>query len=171
MHNLPLTDSSVTHNVSVYVANQPGVLARIAQVFARRGYNIDSLVVSPSVDGRFSRMTITAKGSADGLDQVIRQLNKLIDVLRCVDHTGENTIEKELALIKVAAGEEDRTSALQVADHFGAKTVDLTARSMVVMATGNSDKIDALIRMLAKYRIIELVRTGKVVMARGEEAT
>ncbi len=160
-----------THNLSVYVANKPGVLARIAQVFARRGYNIDSLVVSPSVDGRFSRMTITAKGSAEGLDQVIRQLGKLVDVIRCVDHTGEDVVEQELALIKVAAGEEDRTSALQIADHFGAKTVDLTARSMVVMATGNSDKIDALIRMMARYRIIELVRTGKVVMARGEAAT
>jgi len=171
MNDLPSSDASTTHNLSVYVANQPGALARIAQVFARRGYNIDSLVVSPSVDGRFSRMTITAKGSAEGLDQVIRQLNKLIDVLRCVDHTGEDSIVRELAMIKIAAGEEERTSALQVADHFGAKTVDLTARSMVVMATGNSDKIDALGRMLAKYRVIELVRTGKVVMARGEEAT
>ncbi len=166
-----LLSSGDSHNLSVYVANKPGVLARIAQVFARRGYNIDSLVVSPSVDGRFSRMTITAKGSAEGLDQVMRQLNKLVDVIRCVDHTGEDAVVKELALIKVAAGEEDRTAALQIADHFGAKTVDLTARSMVVMATGNSDKIDALVRMLARYRIVELVRTGKVVIARGEEAT
>lgn len=165
------SEVSPSHNLSVYVANRPGVLARIAQVFARRGYNIDSLVVSPSVDGRFSRMTITAKGSAEGLDQVMRQLSKLIDVLRCVDHTGEDAVIKELALIKVAAGEAERTSALQIADHFGAKTVDLTARSMVVMATGNSDKIDALIRLLTPYRIVELVRTGKVVMARGEEAT
>ncbi len=171
MNENPSSDAAATHNLSVYVANQPGALARIAQVFARRGYNIDSLVVSPSVDGRFSRMTITAKGSAEGLDQVIRQLSKLIDVQRCVEHTGEDSIVRELALIKVAAGEEERTSALQVADHFGAKTVDLTAHSMVVMATGNSDKIDALVRMLAKYRVIELVRTGKVVMARGDEAT
>jgi acetolactate synthase-1/3 small subunit len=116
-------------------------------------------------------MTVTAKGSAEGLDQVIRQLNKLVDVIRCVDHTGEEAVVKELALVKVAAGEEDRTAALQIADHFGAKTVDLTAHSMVVMVTGNSDKIDAMIRMMARYRIIELVRTGKVVMARGEEAT
>lgn len=171
MNEMPTSNASTTHNLSVYVANQPGALARIAQVFARRGYNIDSLVVSPSVDGRFSRMTITAKGSAEGLDQVIRQLNKLIDVLRCVEHNGDNAIVKELAMIKIAAGEEERTAALQIADHFGAKTVDLTARSMVVMTTGNSDKIDALVRMLAKYRVIELVRTGKVVMARGEEAT
>ncbi len=171
MNGVETLEAQPAHNLSVYVANRPGVLARIAQVFARRGYNIDSLVVSPSVDGRFSRMTITAKGSAEGLDQVMRQLGKLVDVLRCVDHTGEDAVVKELALIKVAAGEGERTSALQIADHFGAKTVDLTARSMVVMATGNSDKIDALIRLLTPYRIIELVRTGKVVMARGEEAT
>jgi acetolactate synthase-1/3 small subunit len=169
--NEAFLSESDTHNLSIYVANKPGVLARIAQVFARRGFNIDSLVVSPSMDGRFSRMTVTAKGSAEGLDQVIRQLNKLVDVIRCVDHTGEEAVVKELALVKVAAGEEDRTAALQIADHFGAKTVDLTAHSMVVMVTGNSDKIDAMIRMMARYRIIELVRTGKVVMARGEEAT
>lgn len=172
--NQPLLNASTPndmHNVSVYVANKPGVLARIAQVFARRGFNIDSLVVSPSVDGDYSRMTITAKGSPDGLDQVMRQLGKLIDVMHCADHTGENVVVKEMALIKVAAGENDRTAALQVADHFGAKTVDLTERSMIVLATGNSDKLDALVGLLAKYTIIELVRTGKVVMARGEKAT
>lgn len=171
MKALNTNEGGESHDLSIYVANKPGALARIAQVFARRGFNIDSLVVSPSGDGRFSRMTITAQGSADGLDQVIRQLSKLIDVVRCMDHTGEDAVVKELALIKIAAGEEERTAALQIADHFGAKTVDLTARSMVVMATGNSDKIDALVRMLARYRLIELVRTGKVVMARGDEAT
>jgi acetolactate synthase-1/3 small subunit len=160
-----------SHNLSVYVSNKPGVLARVAQVFARRGFNIDSLVVSPSVDGHYSRMTIAAQGSPEGLDQVIRQLSKLIDVIRCVEHTGEDSVVKEMALIKVGVGENDRTGARQVADHFGAKTVDLTDRSMVVLATGNSDKLDALIRLLSKYTIIELVRTGKVVMARGDAAT
>jgi acetolactate synthase-1/3 small subunit len=116
-------------------------------------------------------MTIAAQGSPEGLDQVIRQLSKLIDVIRCVEHTGEDSVVKEMALIKVGVGENDRTGALQVADHFGAKTVDLTDRSMVVLATGNSDKLDALIRLLSKYTIIELVRTGKVVMARGDAAT
>ena len=159
------------HNLSVYVANKPGVLARIAQVFARRGFNIESLVVSSAMEGHYSRMTITAKGSPEGLDQVMRQLGKLIDVIHCADHTGENVVAKEMALIKVAAGEAERTSALQIADHFGAKTVDLTDRSMIVLATGNSDKIDALLGMLVKYQIVELVRTGKVVMARGEKAT
>lgn len=159
------------HTLSVYVANKPGVLARIAQVFARRGYNIDSLVVSPSGAGKYSRMTVTAKGSAEGLEQVIRQLGRLVDVIHCVEHTGEDAVVKEMALVKIGAGEDDRTGALQVADHFGAKTVDLAARSMVLMATGNSDKIDALVDLLGRYTIIELVRTGKVVMARGEETT
>lgn len=160
-----------THNLSVYVSNKPGVLARIAQVFARRGYNIDSLVVSPSVDGAYSRMTITVQGSPDGLDQVIQQTGKLIDVLRCVEHTGDDSVVKEMALIKIGAGSAARADALQIVDHFGARTADLTENSMIVLATGNSDKVDALIRMLGRFKIIELVRTGKVVMARGDEAT
>lgn len=160
-----------THNLSVYVSNKPGVLARIAQVFARRGYNIDSLVVSPSVDGHYSRMTITVQGSPDGLDQVIQQTSKLIDVLRCVEHSGEDSVVKEMALIKIGAGTASRSDALQIVDHFGARTADLTEHSMIVLATGNSDKLDALIRMLGRFKIIELVRTGKVVMARGDEAT
>jgi acetolactate synthase-1/3 small subunit len=160
-----------TNTISVYVANKPGVLARIAQVFARRGYNIESLVVSPVVDTHFSRMTITMKGHPDGLDQIIQQTGKLIDVVRCVPHAGEDSVVKEMALIKIAAREEDRTPALQVADHFGAKTVDLSESSMILQVTGNSDKLDAMIRLLSRFRIVELIRTGKVVMARGEEAT
>lgn len=160
-----------THNLSVYVANKPGVLARISQVFARRGFNIDSLVVSPAADGHYSRMTLTVLGGSEGLDQAILQLSKLVDVLRCVDHTDEDAVVKELALIKIAAPEDDRTAALQVVDHFGAKTVDLTPVSMVILATGDSSTIDALIGLLGRYRIVELVRTGKVVMIRGEKTT
>lgn len=159
------------HNLSVYVANRPGVLARIAQVFARRGFNIDSLVVSPAVDGHYSRMTITALGSPEGLEQVILQLGKLVDVLRCIDHTGEDAVVKEMAMVKIEAHEDDRTAALQIVDHFGGKTVDLTPRSMVILATGDSSKLDALVSLLSRYRIIELVRTGKVVMTRGEGVT
>ena len=164
-------EESPTHNLSVYVANRPGVLARVAQVFSRRGYNIDSLVVSPSVNGHYSRMTITAKGSREGLDQVIRQLSKLIDVLRCVEHIGQDSVVKEMALIKLGVGQEDRTAVLQIAQHYGAKTVDLTDESIVLLCTGNSDKLDSMIEMLGRYPLVELVRTGKVVMARGAEAT
>ena len=170
MENLLLSRDD-THTLSVYVSNKPGVLARIAQVFARRGYNIDSLVVSPSVEGKFSRMTITAIGNPEGLDQIIAQVNKLVDVIHCVDHTGENAVERELALIKIGVNAGERAEALQVAEHFKCKTVDLTETSVILMATGDTDKVDALVKMMGNYRIIELVRTGKVVMSRGNIET
>ncbi|MBT8046133.1 MAG: acetolactate synthase small subunit [Pontiella sp.] len=159
------------HTLSVYVANKPGALARIAQVFARRGFNIESLVVSPAVDGNFSRMTISCSGDPSGLDQIIKQLSKLIDVLHCIDHTYDESVMKEMGLIKIAVGSEGRSEALQIAEHYGCKTVDLTPESMILQVVGNPDKIDALEEMIAKFRIIELVRTGKVVMCRGEETT
>ncbi|NNJ69736.1 MAG: acetolactate synthase small subunit [Kiritimatiellales bacterium] len=159
------------HTLSVYVANKPGALARIAQVFARRGFNIESLVVSPAVDGHFSRMTISCSGDPSGLDQIIKQLSKLIDVLHCIDHTYDESVMKEMGLIKIAVGSEGRSEALQIAEHYGCKTVDLTPESMILQVVGNPDKIDALEEMIAKFRIIELVRTGKVVMCRGEETT
>ena len=159
------------HTISVYVANRPGVLARIAQVFARRGFNIDSLVVSPSTDGRYSRMTIAAKGSPEGLEQIILQLGKLVDVMHCVDHAMDASVVREMALIKLRVSTGERTEALQVCEHFAGKTVDLTDTSMILMVTGNSEKLDACINMLRKFDLIELVRTGKVVMARGDEAT
>lgn len=160
-----------THTISVYVANRPGVLARIAQVFSRRGFNIDSLVVSPTTDGRYSRMTIAAQGSPSGLEQIILQLGKLIDVIHCIDHAMDASVIRELALIKIRVEAEVRGEAFQICEHFGAKTVDLTERSMIIMVTGHSDKVDACIDMLRKFDLVELVRTGKVVMARGEEIT
>ena len=159
------------HTLSVYVANKPGVLARIAQVFARRGYNIESLVVSPALDGTFSRMTIGLSGDPSGLEQIIKQTSKLIDVLRCVDHSDDEAVIKELALVKVGVEASGRAEALQIGEHFGCKTVDLTETSLILQCTGNSEKIDALTDMLKKFRIIELVRTGKVLMARGDGMT
>lgn len=159
------------HTLSAYVANKPGVLARIAQVFSRRGYNIDSLVVSPAGDGSFSRMTITAQGDPSGLDQVIAQVNKLVDVLHCFDHTGQEIVVKELLLIKLKVLGDQRGEVLQISEHFKANSQDLTETSMILMATGSTEKIDSFIRMLSAYEIIELVRTGKVVMARGEDIT
>lgn len=159
------------HTLSVYVSNKPGVLARIAQVFARRGFNIESLVVSPAIDGNFSRMTIGISGSSAGLEQIIRHVNKLVDVLTCVDHTDDKSVVRELALIKIRCAPGQRTEVLQVSEHFGCKTVDLTETSMIVMATGASDKVDACVKMMRQFDVIELVRTGKVVMARGDTAT
>lgn len=159
------------HTISVYVANKPGVLARIAQVFARRGYNIDSLVVSPSVDGRYSRMTISAKGSTDGLGQIILHVSKLVDVLHCTDHARDEAVVREMALLKVVISSEERTEVLQVCEHFGGKTVDLTETSLIAMVTGNTDKVNACITMMKKFDLVELIRTGKVLMARGADVT
>lgn len=165
------SEASKIHTLSVFVANKPGVLARIAQGFARRGFNIESLVVSPAIDGRFSRMTIGASGDPEMLDQIIKQVNKLIDVIHCSDHTFDNKVVKELALVKFKVGPKDRAEALQIGEHFGVKTVDLTEGSMIFMGTGDSGKLDSMIQMLSKFEIVELVRTGKVVMIRGEQPT
>lgn len=159
------------HTLSVYVSNKPGALARIAQVFSRRGFNIESLVVSPAVDGQFSRMTISCSGDPSGLDQIIKQLSKLVDVLHCIDHTYDESVFKEMGLIKIGVDSEGRSEALQIAEHYGCKTVDLTPDSMILQVVGNPDKIDALEQMIGKFKIIELVRTGKVVMSRGHDIT
>jgi acetolactate synthase-1/3 small subunit len=164
------TDSTV-HTISVRVANKPGVLARIAQIFSRRSYNIDSLVVSPSVDGRFSRMTIALQGSTEGLGQIILQVSKLVDVLHCTDHATGEVVVRELALVKLAISKEERADVLQISEHFGCKTVDLTESSVMIMVAGHSDKLDACIDLFKAFEVVELVRTGKVVMARGSEET
>jgi acetolactate synthase-1/3 small subunit len=166
-----LNSDKSTHTLSVYVSNKPGALARIAQVFARRGFNIESLVVSPAVDGNFSRMTITCSGDPEGLDQIIKQMMKLIDVLHCIDHTYDKSVVKEMGLIKIFVDAEGRSEALQIAEHFGCKTVDLTPESMILQVVGDPAKINALEEMIRKFKIVELVRTGKVVMSRGQEIT
>ncbi len=164
-------DRAFIHTISILVANKPGVLVRIAQVFARRGFNIDSLVVSPSKEGAFSRITITAKGDPETLDQIIKQASKLVDVLHATDHTGENVIDKELALIKVKALDETRTGILQLCDHFKAETLDFNHESLVIQVTGSTEKLDAFVEMLDQFGIIELIRTGKILMARDKGLT
>lgn len=166
----PSLNQSV-HTLSVLVNNRPGVLMRICQVFARRGFNIDSLVVSQGRDVNFSRMTIGIVGDPSGLEQIIKQVIKLIDVLHCFEHTSENAVVRELLMIKLQCSPAERSQALQIAEHFNGRTVDLTPTSMIVMITGESTKADAAITMFSQFDIIETVRTGKVVMARGEQPT
>jgi acetolactate synthase-1/3 small subunit len=166
-----MSHQPIIHTLSVYVSNKPGVLARIAQVFARRGFNIESLVVSPAMDGKFSRMTIGISGNPGMLDQIIKQVSKLIDVISCKDHTGDEAVVRELALVKIRCGADRRSEALQIVEHFACKTVDLTEKSMIIMATGASDKVDAFVRMIKAFDVVELVRTGKVLMVRGEQPT
>ena len=166
-----LTNQQRLHTLSALVANKPGVLARIAQVFARRAYNIESLVVSPAGDGIYSRMTIGASGDPQGLDQIIKGVGKLVDVLHCFDHTSDDAVVQELALVKISCSSDQRTEALQICDHFECSTEDLTEQSMILKSTGSSEKLVALLGMLAKFGFVEMVRTGKVVMARGREVT
>lgn len=163
--------TGAAHTLSVLVNNKAGVLMRICQVFARRGYNIDSLVVSHGRNAEFSRMTIGISGESDGLEQIIKQVSKLIDVIHCFEHQSEDAVVKELLLVKFKIDSDCRTEALQIIDHFNGKTVDLTPASMVAMLHGDSPKIDAALRMLSQFEIVETVRTGKVVMARGEFPT
>ncbi len=168
---LPKAARGPSHTLSILVNNEPGVLMRICQVFSRRGFNIDSLVVSEGRNANFSRMTIGISGDPQGLSQIIMQVNKLIDVIHCSEHDSEDAVVKELILVKFLADDTQRTQALQIIEHFGGKTVDLTPTSMIALVSGNSSKIDAAISMFSQFEIIETVRTGKVVMARGEQPT
>ena len=163
----PKPEITNTHTLSVFVSNKPGVLGRICAVFSRRGYNIDSLVVSQGRDARFSRMTIGISGHPEGLNQIILQVSKLIDVIHCIEHTDRDAVSKEMVLIKVAATAAERTEILQIIEHYNGKTVDLQEDSLIALISGNSDKLDAAVRLLTKFEIVETVRTGKVVMARG----
>jgi acetolactate synthase-1/3 small subunit len=159
------------HMISLYVNNKPGALIRIALVFARRGYNIDSLVVSEGHDPAFSHMNITATGDEKTLEQILQQLNKLVDVIHAKDHTGDDIVRRELALIKLHCTGDTRNEILQVAHVFKCAAVNLTDTTITLEVTGETEKIDALHRMLDQYGILEMVRTGQVLIARGEQTT
>ena len=163
-------DKSV-HTISLLVHDVPGVLVRVALVFSRRGYNIESLVVSPARQLGFSRMTITSSGDAQTLEQIIKQLAKLVDVVHAVDHTHDRAYETEIALMKIACGIEQRTEILQIAEHFKAKVVDYGTESLILRVAGSSEKLDAIVEVLGAFDIVEIVRSGKVLMARGIERT
>ncbi|MCP5551096.1 MAG: acetolactate synthase small subunit [Akkermansiaceae bacterium] len=147
------------HTLSM--TEQPARRMRICQVFARRAYNIDSLVVSQGRDPRFSRLTLGISGDPAGLDQIIKQCAKLVDVIHCTEHTPADAGGCDMVLVKVRAeGGERRTEVLQIIEHFGGKTVDLTENSMIARIEGDSEKVDSAIRLLSNYEIIETVRTG-----------
>ncbi|MCQ2603934.1 MAG: acetolactate synthase small subunit [Spirochaetia bacterium] len=156
------------HVISLKVSNKPGVLIRVALVFARRGYNIDSLVVSEESDPRFSRMTITASGDKDILIQIIKQLNKLVDVISAIDYTDVDTIERELSVLKVDCPPEKRAEIFPMVEVFKGKIVDIAPNTITFEAAGPSERMDALRTTFAPYGIRENVRTGKVIMRRGD---
>ncbi|MFA0822241.1 MAG: acetolactate synthase small subunit [Methanomethylovorans sp.] len=155
------------HTLAVLVENRYGVLSRVAGLFARRGYNIDSLAVGVTEDPTISRMTIVVRGDDLVLEQVTKQLNKLIDVIRVTDLGSEDTVERELALIKVNADVNNRSEIMQIADIFRAKIIDVASKSMVIEVTGDENKIKAIEQLLKPFGIKEMVRTGKIALRRG----
>jgi len=159
------------HTISVLVENRPGVLARCAALFARRGFNIESLAVSTTEDPDISRMTIVVEGPEWVLEQITKQLYKLMEVIKVLDHTGDAVVSRELALIKVRAAAQDRAAIMQVASIFRGNIVDVAEETLTIEVTGSEEKILALENLLGKQRIVEMVRTGKVVLVRGGKQT
>ena len=158
------------HTISVLVENKFGALTRIAGLFSGRGYNIDTLNVGPTQDEKVSRMTIVVKGDDRVLDQVIRQLNKLVDVIEVQDFSDSQYVDRELVLIKVKADGTNRAEALQICDIFRAKIVDVQLTNLSIEVTGNEQKIAKFITMMEHFGIVDLCRSGKVAMPRRELA-
>jgi acetolactate synthase I/III small subunit len=155
------------HTLAILVENKSGVLFRVASLFSRRGYNIDSLAVGVTEDPEISRMTIVVHGDDHVLEQVTKQLNKLIDVIKVLDIGGDEAVERELALIKVSADVNNRAEIIQIANIFRARIVDVAPKSMTVEVTGDESKIQAIEKLLRQFGIKEMVRTGKIALVRG----
>lgn len=154
------------HTLAVLVENKSGVLSRVASLFSRRGYNIDSLAVGVTEDSDISRITIVVHGDDHVLEQVTKQLNKLVDVIKVSDIGGEDTVERELVLIKVTADADTRAEIIQIADIFRARIVDVASKSMIVEVTGDESKVQAIEKLLRQFGIKEMVRTGKIALIR-----
>ncbi len=159
------------HTLAVLVENSPGVLTRVAGLFSRRGFNIDSLAVGRTEDPEVSRMTIVVDGDDRVLEQVTKQLHKLVDVIKINDITDDEYVDRELVLIKVNADHTQRVEVIQICDVFRARIVDMGRKTLTLECTGNHGKINALEETLRPYGIKELVRTGKIAMVRGTKNT
>lgn len=153
--------------LSILVENSPGVLARVAGLFGRRGFNIDSLAVGVTEDKALSRMTIVVDGDARSIEQVSKQLNKLVNVIRVSDLDAEASVCRELALIKIHAEPSARAAVMQIVDIFRARIVDVNRKSLIVEITGDEEKIDALLEMAREFGVKEVVRTGTIAIGRG----
>ena len=153
------------HTVSVLVQNKPGVLARTAGLFSRRGYNIESLTVGVTENEAVSRMTIVVTGDDTVVEQVTKQLNKLIEVIKVSDLTKESYVDRELVLIKVTADSSNRAEIMQIVNIFRARIVDVAPKSLIIEVTGDEGKLDALVGMLKQFGIKEIVRSGAVAIA------
>jgi len=156
------------HTISVLVENKPGVLARVANMFASRGFNIESLAVGETEDATVSRMTIVSSGDDREMEQINKQLNRLVDVIKVNDLTCERFVERELVLIRLAADGEARSKIIELADLFRAKIVDVSSKALTAELTGDSGKIEAFVDLVRTFGIKEMVRTGKVALPRAQ---
>jgi acetolactate synthase-1/3 small subunit len=154
------------HTISVLVENKFGALTRIAGLFSGRGYNIDTLNVAPTQDPSASRMTIVTRGDDATLEQIVKQLNKLVDVIKVIDFRDGEYVDRELALVKVAVDSMSRAEVMQITDIFRAKIVDVQPKTVTIEITGSEDKVEKFIDLMRAFGIVDLTRTGKVAMAR-----
>ena len=160
-------ESERRHVISVVVENQFGVLARIVGLFSGKGFNINSLTVAETLDPNMSRMTIVTRGDQQVIEQTLKQLNKLIDVVRVSDLTHKNHVDRELVLIKLSAPAERRGEIVQIAEIFRSRIVDVAPDTVIIETTGDEGKLEALINMLRPYGIVDVARTGKIAIMRG----
>ena len=156
------------HIISILVENEAGALSRIAGLFSARGYNIETLTVAPTEDASMSRMTIVTSGSEDVIEQITKQLNKLIEVVKVIDLSEAEHIERELMLIKVRAGQKEREDMKRMADIFRGRVIDVTEKTYTIELTGDKGKLDAFIEAVDRTAILETVRTGSSGIGRGE---
>jgi acetolactate synthase-1/3 small subunit len=159
------------HTLSILVENKPGVLTRIAGLFARRAFNIDTLAVGPTDDPSVSRITLTVDGAKHPIDQVTKQLHKLVNVLKIRDLDPKDAVSRELALFKVAADGPARAEVMQIVDIFRGKVVDVSRRALVVELTGTDEKIESFEQLVRPFGLIEMVRTGEIAISRGRAET
>jgi acetolactate synthase-1/3 small subunit len=159
------------HILSILVQNRPGVLTRIAGLFARRGFNIHTLAVGPTDDPAVSRITLTVDGAKHPIDQVTKQLHKLVNVLKIRDLEPEDSVARELALFKVACDGGNRGEVMQISEIFRGKVVDVGRRSVVIEVTGTDEKIEAFEQLVRPFGLVEMVRTGEIAISRGRGET
>ncbi len=163
-----MPDKNKRHIISAVVENKPGVLARIASLFSARGFNIESLNVGETENPQWSRMTITVSGDAPVMEQVRKQLEKLIDTLKVTELSGEGSLERDLALIKLKAPAQRRGELRDLVEIFRARVADVSEKHMIVEISGSEEKVDSFVKLLAPFGIVEMARSGRIVIKRGE---
>ena len=169
--HLPGQLSGRKHILSILVENKPGVLARVAGLFSRRGFNIDTLAVGPPDDPSISRITLTLDGAVHPIDQVTKQLHKLVNVLKIRDLEPDEAVAREMALFKISADAGSRGEIMQVVEIFRGKIIDVQRRTVIVEVTGTHDKVEAFERMVRPFGLVEMARTGEIALSRGRGET